>query len=415
MRRWVIIGMDGVPYNLLLDLCEKGVMENTSRILADSFHTSLNSTLPEVSSVAWSSIITGKNPGEHGIFGFMELDPSSYRIYFPSFRDLKSPPFWEKIEGESIVVNVPSTYPVKEMRGVHISGFVSVEFEKSVYPPSLLPRLKEMDYRLDVDSQLAHKSLSLFLEDLFKTLEARIKAYRFLWEFMDWDIFFLVFTGTDRLLHFLWSAYEEEKNPYHGDFLEYFRRIDEIIGEVYHRLSTKDVLLIISDHGFERLERDVFVNTLLEREGFLVWDGEASWERISPSTRAFSLDPARIYIHEEGRFLRGGVKERDREAIIKDLMALLSEWEIEGRKIIRKVYRKEEIYQGPYVDRAPDLILVGEKGINLRSRITEKLVDENGIFTGKHSSELAIFVLHNSSLPENPLSVEEIGKIVSLL
>ncbi len=133
------------------------------------------------------------------------------------------------------------------MDGVHISGFVSIDLEKSVYPPSLLPKLKELDYRLDVDSEKAHKSLGLFLSDLDGSLEARIKIYRYLWDSENWQVFMFVFTGTDRLMHFLWDAYEDERHKYHQDFLAHFQKIDGTIGEITQNLNEDDLLFMLSD------------------------------------------------------------------------------------------------------------------------------------------------------------------------
>ena len=170
----VIIGLDGVPFGMIKDFAETGVMPNTAELISQGIFKKMHSSVPEVSSVAWSSLITGKNPGQHGIFGFTDLFYNSYKMRFPNFNDLKAPPFWDQWEGKSVIINVPATYPVHEMNGVLISGFVSIDFEKSVHPKSLIPSLKNLDYRLDVDSQKAHSSMDLFLKDLDKTLDARI-------------------------------------------------------------------------------------------------------------------------------------------------------------------------------------------------------------------------------------------------
>ncbi|MHC4705274.1 MAG: alkaline phosphatase family protein, partial [Planctomycetota bacterium] len=208
--RLIIIGLDGVPYSMLQDFTRSGIMPNTAELISRGLFREMRSSVPEVSSVAWSSIITGENPGRHSIFGFTDLSPDSYRIRFPNFNDLKSPPFWNLAGGKSIIVNVPSTYPVKEMNGVHISGFVSIDIDRSVYPASLIPQLNSLDYRLDVDSEKAHRDIGLFLQDLDETLTARIKAAEVLWDYTGWQTFMFVFTGTDRLLHFLFTAYEEK-------------------------------------------------------------------------------------------------------------------------------------------------------------------------------------------------------------
>jgi predicted AlkP superfamily phosphohydrolase/phosphomutase len=104
----VIIGLDGVPFGMIKDFAETGVMPNTAELISQGIFKKMHSSIPEVSSVAWSSIITGNNPGEHGIFGFMDLLPDSYKMRFPNFSDLKAPPFWDQWEGKSVIINVPS-------------------------------------------------------------------------------------------------------------------------------------------------------------------------------------------------------------------------------------------------------------------------------------------------------------------
>ncbi|RKY40459.1 MAG: hypothetical protein DRP76_01910 [Candidatus Omnitrophota bacterium] len=415
MRKIVIIGLDGVPFELIKDFSDKGVMPNTSQIIQEGDLKYMSSSLPEVSSVAWSSIITGKNPAEHGIFGFTELYPYSYNLRFPSFADLKAKPFWEEVQKDSIIINVPATYPVKEMRGVHISGFISIDLERSVYPKELIPKLKEFGYRLDVDSEKAHTSLELFLEDLDKTLSARIKAYRYFWESYKWGIFMLVFTGTDRLMHFLWSAYEDKNNKYHQHFLNHFRKIDEVIGEINNRLNRDDLLILLSDHGFEMLDKDVYINYLLREKGFLQFeDTQPEWRNISSESLAFALDPARIYLNLKGKYPKGRLGREDKEIVLQDLEGLFSSLEVEGKKVIKSIYRKEEIYKGPFLESAPDLVLVGEKGFNLKANIKAKNLSDKGIFTGKHTQDNA-FLLINRDLLKNSskkTSVFDVAKIV---
>ena len=418
MARTVVIGTDGVPFDMVKEFAETGVMPNTADIIAHGTFKQMLSSVPEISSVAWSSMITGVNPGEHGIFGFMELHPNSYRMRFPNYNDLKAPPFWEQREGKSVIINVPATYPVRPMNGVLISGFVSIDIDRSVYPPDLVGTLKGFDYRLDVDAQKAHQSMDLFLEDVDATLDARIKAYRYLWDYCDWSTFMLVFTGTDRLLHFLWDAYENKQHRCHQAFVDHFRKIDEVIGEIAGRLNDDDLLIMHSDHGFERLDHDVFVNYLLAENGFLHFkqDTDSALENICPGTRAFALDPARIYLNLKGKYPCGSVEGSDVEPILSDIEDLFSGLEIEGRKVIRDIYRKGDIYTGRYIESAPDLILLSDHGFNLRGRMGAESLHSKGIFTGKHTQDTAFLLLKGSydpaKLPQAPRVSDVSGLII---
>ena len=416
----VIIGLDGVPFGMLKDFAEAGIMANTAELISRGIFKKMYSSIPEISSVAWSSIITGQNPGQHSIFGFTDLFPDSYKMRFPNFADLKSPPFWSLAKGKSVIINVPSTYPVKDMNGVHISGFVSIDINKSVHPAFLIPQLESLGYRIDVDSEKAHTDLNLFLEDLDETLTARIKAAEYLWDYTDWQTFMLTFTGTDRLMHFLWDAYEDKDHKYHDAFLEHFRRIDQAIGKIYSKLTENDVFLMLSDHGFEKLEKDVYVNHLLASEGFLTFrpNTEPKLVNIDSATKAFVLDPARIYINQKGKYAAGSVEANDKDACVGELESLFRSLQIDGKKVIKHIYRKQDIYAGPYLEDAPDLVLIAEKGFNLKGSMTAEELTGKGPFTGKHTYEDAFLLLNDKDIAtglNDQISVIDAGKLIKSL
>jgi predicted AlkP superfamily phosphohydrolase/phosphomutase len=416
-KRIVIIGLDGMPYRLIKDLSENGTMPHMRTLIDEGIFRQMASSIPEISSVAWSSIITGKSPGGHGIYGFTELIPGTYNMTFPNFNSLKAPPFWEREKsGSSAIINVPSTYPARELNGVMISGFVALNLEKATYPPSLVSELESMDYRLDVDSEKAHKSMELFLKDLNQTLHARISAYRYLWDKEDWQTFMLVFTGTDRLSHFLWDAYEDEAHEHRSAFLEHLHQIDEIIGEIADRSGENTAMVLLSDHGFERLEKDVYVNFLLKQEKFLNFiKGSKELKDIGPVTKAFALDPARIYLNMENRYPWGSVNSKDREAVIADLEDLFGALRVDGKKVIKQIYRKEELFMGPFTDQAPDLVLLGNKGFNLKANTKAEQLYGKGFFTGKHSQPDAFLLVRGNFskeiVPERPHVSDVVGII----
>jgi len=371
-RKVIILGLDGVPFELLQDLAQSNVMPCVKDLIKNSILKKMNSSLPEISSVAWSSVITGVNPAAHGIFGFTDFYPTSYKLRFPNFNDLKAPAFWHKEDLKSVIINVPSTFPVRPLNGVHISGFVSIDLERSVYPSNLLNKLQDLDYRLDVDSQKAHQSMDLFLSDLDDTHRARIKTYRYLWDYFNWQVFMLVFTGSDRLMHFLWKAYEDKNHKYNRDFLEYFRTIDTEIADIVERMSKDDVLVMLSDHGFGRLDHDVYIND---------------------STKAFAMDPARIYINLEGKYPSGKVKPNEKEKVIEQVVSIFEKIEVDGRKVVKSIHRKEHIYSGSYFDNAPDLVLLGNEGFNLKANIKTDKLNDKSIFSGRHVYDNAFFLI----------------------
>ena len=395
----IIIGLDGVPFDMLAHFAETGIMPNTSQLISEGVFKKMESSIPAVSSVAWSSMITGHNPGEHGIFGFTDLHPDSYQMKFPNFNSLKAPPFWEVWKEKSVIINVPSTYPVREINGVLISGFVSIDFDKSIYPKTLIKPLQQLDYRLDVDSQKAHSSMDLFLDDLEKTLQTRIEAYRYLWDSQDWQTFMLVFTGTDRLMHFLWNAYEDKNHKYHNVFIEHFRKIDRTIGEIIAKINDDDLLIMHSDHGFERLDTEVYINQLLIEKGFLQFKQghDVALDNICYGTKAFVLDPARIYLNLKEKYPFGTVELDEREEVLCQLEKLFDSLEKNGKKVIRDIYRKEQIYTGPCIENAPDMVLVEAEGFNLKANIKSQQLFGQSLFSGKHTQDTAFLLIRGIS------------------
>lgn len=419
-NRIVIIGLDGMPYRLIRNLSGNGVMPNTKRIIDQGTLRQIESSIPEVSSVAWSSVITGANPGYHGIFGFTDIPLRTYRLSFPNSSDLKVPPFWNHEENsKSVIINVPFTYPAGPLDGVLIAGFVALDLKRATYPPSLIPKLKELDYRIDVDSDKAHRSLELFLRDLDRTLRARIEAYRYLWDNENWQTFMLVFTGIDRLGHFLWNAYEDESHRYHSAFLDHLHQIDGVIGEITSKMGEDDSLIILSDHGFESSEAEVQINFFLKQKGFLKLRNNPpkSLADIDYGTKAFALDPARIYINLDGKYPRGGVKPEEREVLISELIRSFESLELNGRKVIERICRKEDIYEGPYLDHAPDLVLLSNTGFDLKASLKARQFSEKGIFTGKHSQKDAFLLINKpveSIMPTSP-TVSDVVDIMGKL
>jgi predicted AlkP superfamily phosphohydrolase/phosphomutase len=420
-KRVVIVGLDGVPFGLIENFTDNGLMPETKKLIENGLFVPMESSIPEISSVAWSSMITGKNPGEHGIFGYTDIPLGTYRLSFPNFNNLKAEPFWQIYGREkSIIINVPATFPVKPLNGIHISGFVSLDLKRSVYPESLIQKLNELNYRIDVDASKAHQSIDMFLNDLDKTLKARIAAYRFLWREEDWQTFMLVFTGTDRLSHFLWDAFEDENHPYCLAFIEHFRQIDGVIGEIAEDLSDEDVLVLLSDHGFEPLEKEVNINFLLKENGFLRLKpgSERNYADIESGTRAFALEPARIYVHSKDKYPRGSVKKSEYQKVIEELISIFKDLEDGGKRIIKEIFQKEEIYRGSYLDQAPDIVLIPNQGFNLKASLKANELYEKTIFTGKHTQHDAFLLIKDCSgqdiIPEKP-SVSDVCKIMDKL
>lgn len=407
MKKIFVLGIDGLSYDLVNTLLSKNVLPNFAAIAKNGCLKRMNSTIPEVSSTAWSTFMTGVNPGRHGIFGFMDFERNSYKIFFPDSNTLKSETLWDIIGRhnlKSIVINLPSTYPAKKINGILTAGFVAIDLKKATYPDTAFEYLKSVNYRLDVDTTKAQKSLDDLFEDIIFTLEKRIEVLLHYIEH-EWDLFIGTITETDRLHHFMWSASREE-NRHHRNFLDFYRRIDNLIGEIYGRLTEKYdddfILLIVSDHGFTDLKQEVYLNSFLRENGYLSFKRfpPTSLEEIGPNSSAFALDPSRIYINRQGRYPNGCVSDAEYESVRNDIKKNIMALKCNGEQVVKRILFKEEIYSGPCYERAPDIVLLANHGYDLKGSLGKEAVFGSGVFTGSHTRDNAIFFINKALSPD---------------
>ena len=423
-NRVAVIGLDGVPYGLIEALVKSGNMPFLSQIMKEGSSTKMRSSIPPVSSVAWATFMTGVNPGKHGIYGFIDLKDHTLDPYFPNFTDIKSPQLWDIVGAQgkrTIAVNIPQTYPAREMNGVLVSGFVALDLKKAVYPPSLYSRLKEMDYRIDVDYQEAVEKKEEFFADLFYTLRKRGETLKYLLLKEEWDLFIGVFTGTDRLHHYFWNEYENPHGLYHQRFIDFYTQLDKIIGELVDSLPDHCHLIIMADHGFCGLKEEFYPNTWLKEKGYLKLkkDPPDSFSDILPDTRAFILDPGRVYINLKGRMPEGSVKPgKEYEDLRNELIdgfcgiPLASE---PSSPVIERVFRGEEIFAGHHFNRAPDLVLHGLPGYDIKGSMGKGQLFGKGRFTGMHTYEDAFLYLRGGKLTGDCGIIDLAPSIINLL
>lgn len=415
-KKVVILGIDGTPCSLLMDLIQAGDMPNLFSLARTGTLSPMFASIPEVSSTSWTTFMTGVNPGKHSIYGFMELKPGTYELFFPNSHNITSPTLWDILTehgNKCIVLNVPSTYPARPLNGILTAGFVAIDLKKATYPESAYEYLNSINYKMDVDAQKAKQSLETFCEDVLVTFSKRTEAILHFLKNEEWDLFVGTITETDRLHHFMWDAYENKEHKFHNFFIDFYRKVDTLIGEIAS-VCNDIPFMIISDHGFTSIKQEVYINYWLRDKGYLNFTKEPpdSLEQIDSNTRAFALDPARIYINLKGKFPCGIVEsgseyEKLRMKIKEELLAL----EINGSKVIRDIYTKEEIYKGTYTDRAPDLVVVGNHGYDLKGILNKSSLFGRSIFTGAHTQDNATFFI-NRTINDSKIHIMDISPTV---
>lgn len=419
-QKVVVLGIDGVPYSLLSRFADQGVMPNFSNLMREGTLCRMTASIPEVSSTSWSTFMTGVNPGRHGIYGFMELERETYSWRFPNFNDLKSKTIWE-LAGEKgkrcIVLNMPSTYPARPLNGMLVSGFVALDLKKATYPESFYRYLSDTGYRLDVDATKAVKSMDDFIADIQQTFRKRIETIMHLCEKEEWDLFIATVTETDRLHHYLWEALEDDSHPRHDFFMDFYKELNRFIGDFAHKVDNRIPLIMLSDHGFTSIKNEIYLNALLRERGYLKFISEnpQSFKEIDSDSKAFALDPSRLYVHLKGRFPRGCVAQSDYESVREKLRDELLALSINGDSVIKEVFRKEELYKGSCFDDAPDLVALPNRGYDLKGTIARREVTGRSALTGGHTQDDAMFYINRSISCHNPNIADVGATVINLL
>ncbi len=406
-RKIVVLGIDGVPYSFLKGGLDEGKFGNIERICKDNGGLKkYNSVYPTVSSVAWSSYMTGKNPGEHSIFGFVDRNTQPFNLKIPLANDRTAKTLWKRISEEGkkvLVMNVPVTYPPEEVNGILISGFLTPSIEKVVNPSSYVGYLKEKGYIIDVDPRFGHTDRRRFMDELHRALDIRMEVFFDLFEKDDYYLAQCHIMETDRINHFFWGDYEDG-GEFKEDFEKFYFKLDGWIGKTYELLNDEDVFIVLSDHGFCRVEYNVQINHFLEEEGYLLLQGDnpQNVTALSKNSTAYSLIPGRIFLNLEGREEKGSVSANDydklREELKEKLLALKTP---EGEQIIEKAFLKEEIYAGNYIENAADIIIHPHWGFDLKGNInTGELCQKPGAINGMHTYEDAVIFGRGINLQE---------------
>lgn len=263
----LVVGLDGATLDLMLPWIDEGYLPNLGRLLRSGAHSRLESTIPPITPCAWSSFITGKNPGKHGLFDFVEPDRDGpgFRFTNASFRDGES--LWACLSrhGRRVgVVNVPMTYPPEPVNGFLISGLDTPhEHSPFMYPVDIRQEIKQAGIRYRIDQQhlgnmRTDERRRQQLADIFEAETARTKAFDLLSKNRPADFRMIVYGATDQVQHHFWHFMDPEHDKYDAAGAEKFAdairdtymHIDEQLGLLMDDIDDDTIVLVMSDHGF---------------------------------------------------------------------------------------------------------------------------------------------------------------------
>lgn len=429
MTRVFIVGWDGATFDLIKPWVERGLLPNIAAVLENGVHGALRSTLPPMTFPAWSSFMTGKNPGGHGIFDFMRPRPDSYDLEFVNGGQRKAPSFWRILSdaGRRVIsISVPCTYPPEPVNGIMLSGFDAPGLggsgskldARGMHPPALCAELERAVGGHPIGSfpitEINQGRPDLALEKILAAIRQKAATAKYLIQHHPWDCAMILFGESDGVGHHFWK-YCDRQSPLftsqppgmEDSILRVYQELDRQLGELKQLLPDGTSLLMMSDHGFGGVSNSVlYPNCWLREHGLLRFrGGVARWASRALDAvklRAVAMLPSKVkrMIYRASRGRLGGIEAKVRYGIIdwantkayfdenpyypvlwinlrgrqpngtvepgdeyeslrSELIERLEDWRHPdtGERIVLRAYRREEVYSGPCLEEAPDIIV----------------------------------------------------------
>ena len=433
MARTLLLGLDGATFTVLDPLMERGLMPFLAGLVDRGVRAPLRSIVPPLTPPAWTSVMTGKRPGQHGVFDFFQKEsPESEYYHFASSQDVRSETIWSiaSTHGKRVVsLNFPLMFPPPPVAGYIVPGgwMPWRQLRLGCYPPGLFDQLKTLpsfDPReLALDMTLEAKAIEGCAAEeyadwirLHTRREQRwSEILRFLLAEDDIDLVGVIFDGADKLQHLCWRFLDPASKPMNPtpweqeiiDLCEqYFHRLDATLADLVSRAGDDVTVVVVSDHGFGPSSDVFYINSWLEQEGFLAW--KDSTETVSQATpqvgfasmtrHVFELDwdrtvvycatPSSMGINIVTRAPGSSAtsNRRDPAEVREELIAALRSIRhpSSGRPFVTAIHTREAAFAGPYEQLAPDLTLTLADGAGISILRADTLFRERDLPIGNH-------------------------------
>lgn len=376
--RLLVVGLDCLGPEVLspTSLAE---LPHLARLVAGGLSGPLESTLPPITIPAWTSLTSGRDPGELGLYGFRNRRRYDYGdLSYASSRQVRWPRLWDFVGaagGRSLVVGVPQTAPPPAIVGELVAGFEAGRHAgPATHPPELAAEIARLvgEYRFDVDG-FRQRPRAAVLAEIFAMTDARFRVMEHLLTDRRWSFAMICEIGPDRLHHCFWSDHDpthprhRPDSPFRGVVRRYYRALDRWLGRLLAAAGSECTVLVASDHGAQPMAGGVCVNEVLRRAGWLVLRREPSrpqaltadlvdWSR----TRAWAAGGyyARVFLNLEGREPLGVVPAARRDEARRELAELFATLPLDGGPTLRnQVVWPERAYRRVR-GLAPDLLVL---------------------------------------------------------
>lgn len=366
VHRVLVVGLDGVPPELVFERWRED-LPTFSMLMNRGLYGPLRSTDPPITVPAWTCMVTSKDPGQLGCYGFRNRKDRSYgSLALADSTMVREPTLWRVLSRKgmrSIVIGVPQTYPPQPLRGLLAAGFLAPdEHSPFTYPASLREELDRIcgGYLIDVPAFRTQDKAGL-RSLLWEMTRRRFQVARHLLQHEEWDFFMVVEMGPDRMHHGFWKCFDtrhprhEPANPYENTMREYYMLLDQELGSLLDLMQPGDTLLVVSDHGARPMMGGVRMNE---------WLCQRRHMRLEPhpdkptkfelsmvdwsNTRAWSEGGyyARVFLNVRGREPMGTIAPSDYERFRMELAQEIREMDgPDGKPLGNRVLFPEELYR----------------------------------------------------------------------
>jgi predicted AlkP superfamily phosphohydrolase/phosphomutase len=372
----LVIGLDSAAPEILF---KDERLVNFRRLMEGGCYGELETIIPPITVPAWMCMATSQDPGSLGVYGFRNRTDHSYDgLGIVNSKAIQELAIWDQVAREgkrATIIGVPPSYPPRKVNGVCIGCFMTPDTTKSDYtiPPQVKDEIAKLvgDYSVDVKGFRTEKK-DWLKDEIYDMSRKHFEVVRHMLQRTDWDYFQFVEIGLDRLQHGFWKYHDREHvlhqadSPYEEVIRDYYLYLDDELGKLLDLLTDDTSILVMSDHGSQRLDGGFCVNEWLVKEGLLVLNEypkeitpfsklSVNWEK----TKVWSEGGyyARVFFNVKGREPQGTVEKADYEKFRDEIKAKFEALtDDKGQPMGTLVFRPDEIYQ-TVRNVAPDLIV----------------------------------------------------------
>src|SRR5919197_5631830 len=464
MPRVLLIGWDGADWRILEPLLERGRLPNVQALIDRGQREVLRSTIPTHSWSAWPSFLTGVDPVDHGVYDILETVPGTHKQYPVTYRSIKARTFLDDLNAADkrmLLLDVPLTFPPPKVNGTLIAGGVLPKHRSFTSPEDLTQDLVKarLEWPINGMSWTTYRNKpDAYLDEAYEVTAKRIAVSEHLMDNTEWDLMASVWVSIDRTQHALSNFIA----PDHPDYIknkdtrigkkvaDIFRQTDEAIGRFVSRARPDDLILFMSDHGFQSCTRAVHMDHLLKQFGFLEFSasqavfGPMQWGPIRQvarkvydmlglhgkvslpqsvnwqKTRAYTAIRSTgegVSINLTGRDVDGIVDPADYEKVRDELMDRLGSFvdPKTGKKPLKAIHKREEVFKGEFAEKAPDILMVPAEGYSLTH--ARSAVEDADWVSGDHRLEGTIVAVGPNVKPfeSQPALIDLAPTIVAAL